>query len=132
MEIDMENSTFECIKFKPISLTYSDIQKSFQTNDSDRQGSYIAEIQCSDKHENQLIIYRKLLEIADYFNKDWKPDWYDCNECKFTVYFDYTLGCLTVAALRTCANGLPIFRTCADAYKAIQLISENKLKILFQ
>ena len=27
MEIDKENSTFECIKFKPKEITYVDIQK---------------------------------------------------------------------------------------------------------
>lgn len=34
MEIDRENSTFECIKFKPKELTYQEIAKKFQPYNS--------------------------------------------------------------------------------------------------
>ena len=79
MEIDKENSTFECIKFKPKEITYQEIAKKFQP--------YNSSVSANAKHLLKLITFRKLLEVADYLNSDWKPDWNDENQYKYYISF---------------------------------------------
>ena len=67
MEIDKENSTFECIKFKSKDLTYQEISKKFQP--------YNYSVYTNTDHLSKLKTFRQLLEVADYLNGDWKPDW---------------------------------------------------------
>lgn len=82
-EIDKENSTFECIRFKPIKkdITYKDIcnklfNKKYYYIDS------CGEIQCSStiyirninnatnrKQLERLLALNQLLNIAEYYNK---------------------------------------------------------------
>lgn len=62
MEIDRENSTFECIKFKPKELTYRDIIKHL---------SYDYPVFTSNEgHRLKCATFRKLLEVAEYLNGD--------------------------------------------------------------
>ena len=75
MEIDRENSTFEYIKFKPKELTYQEISKKFQP--------YNSSVCTNTDHLSKLITFRKLLEVADYLNGDWKPDWSNETQYKY-------------------------------------------------
>ena len=67
MEIDLENSdlTKGIVKFKKKDITYEDI---LQVIDSVklRVSTY-----CIDK----ILAISQLMNIAKYYNKDWKPDW---------------------------------------------------------
>ena len=65
MEIDRENSTFECIKFKPKELTYIEISKKFPKSSS---------VSTNGRHLSKLLIIREVLEVADYCNGEWKRD----------------------------------------------------------
>lgn len=77
MEIDTENSNFAegIIKFRPKNITYDDIFNSFDS---------IACINVSvhSSNINKLTAMAQLMNIAKYYNGDWKPKWRDYGEQK--------------------------------------------------
>lgn len=79
MEIDTENSDLAkgIIKFKTKSLTYEDA-----VQDSN-YCSLVVPNYCIDK----LLAISKLMNIAKYYNGDWKPDWKH-SDIKYYIYFD--------------------------------------------
>lgn len=86
-EIDTENSTFECIKFKPIhkDLTMGDVWENISSRCSDdlclhSLGSL------SGRHA-KVSAYAALSDIAEYYNQGWKPDLNDLHEEKYYIVF---------------------------------------------
>ena len=77
MEIDLEKSdlTKGIVKFKKKDITYDDI---LQVIDSVklRVSTY-----CIDK----ILAISQLMNIAKYYNGDWKPNWNNLNECKYHI-----------------------------------------------
>lgn len=106
-EIDAENSTFECIKFKPIKkdITYEDVcNKLFERNsgyyinqygkiDSFCLASYKfdANNAPNNKQLKRLLALNQLLNITEYYNNNRKKDTieyaiiYDFDEVRFTT-----------------------------------------------
>lgn len=100
-EIDKENSTFECIKFKPIKkyLTYKEIAEKLNKDTC----FFIAkgEIQSyaqyasydnpgvanSYRQIEKILAINQLMNIAKYYNGDWKPDWNNRYELKYCISF---------------------------------------------
>lgn len=123
MEIDKENSTFECIKFKPKEITYQEIAKKFQP--------YNSSVSANAKHLLKLITFRKLLEVADYLNSDWKPDWNDENQYKYYISYD-GMGETFFIESRCYVNyGIVCFSSKENALKAIEIIGKEELKQFF-
>ena len=121
MEIDRENSTFECIKFKPKELTYQEISKKFPKNPS---------VSVNANHFLKLLIIRQLLEVADYLNGDWKPDWNDVNQPKY--FISYTVSQkIYVDAFYYTNQSLVYFSSRENAEKAINIIGEKNLLKLY-
>ena len=122
MEIDKENSTFECIKFKPKKLTYRDVIKHL---------SYSYPIFTSnEKHKSKCVTFRKLLEVADYLNGDWKPDWNDENQTKYFISYNvdqkfYVEGCYYTN------QGIAYFSSRENAEKAIKKKKKKNLLKLY-
>ena len=83
MEIDLENSdlTKGIVKFKKKDITYEDILQECSTNFSGLR----VRNHCIDK----IIAISQLMSIADYFNGDWKPDWSNHNEAKYSIEYDH-------------------------------------------
>ena len=91
-EIDKENSTFECVKFKPISInkdiTYADVCNSILTDKTTYFINYNGAIGCGVSNHNvydknnatnrkqlkRLLALNQLLNIAEYYNKLHKLD----------------------------------------------------------
>ena len=119
MEIDRENSTFECIKFKPKKLTYIEISKKFPKNSS---------VLTNADHFLKLITFRKLLEIADYLNGDWKPDWNDVNQLKHFILYNHRDKTLDIFSRHYLDSGRIYFSSRENAEKAIEIIGEEELK----
>ena len=120
MEIDRENSTFECIKFKSKDLTYQEISKKFQP--------YISSVCTNTDHLSKLIIFRKLLEVADYLNGDWKSDW--TNDTQYKYYISYSSKTRTLF-IQNCwyvNPGIVCFSSKEKALKAIDIIGEEELR----
>ena len=84
-EIDKENSTFECIRFKPIKkdITYKDVCKNIFNEDIayyiDKHGKILHGCVCNsicDKNNattgiqlERLLALNQILNIAEYYNK---------------------------------------------------------------
>ena len=83
MEIDTENSSLAegIIKFKPKYITYSKIINSF--NSITNTNVYI---HSSDTKALKAIA--QLMNIAKYYNGDWKPDWNNPNEYKYFIVYN--------------------------------------------
>ena len=122
MEIDRETSTFECIKFKPKEITYVDIQKKL---------NYTYTVYTDMSHKQKCITFRKLLEVADYLNSDWKPDWNDENQYKYYISYD-GMGETFFIESRCYVNyGIVCFSSKENALKAIEIIGKEELKQFF-
>ena len=81
MEIDKEHSTFECIKFKPKKLTYDYI--------SIIMSPKTYPVYTIRRHFQKCDTFKKLLEIADYFNGDWKVNWGDKLQTKYFISYNH-------------------------------------------
>lgn len=83
MEIDTENSSLAegIIKFKSKCITYSKIINSF--NSITNTNVYI---HSSDTKALKAIA--QLMNIAKYYNGDWKPNWNDPSEYKYFIVYN--------------------------------------------
>ena len=123
MEIDRENSTFEYIKFKPKKLTYQEISKKFLKNFSVGTNTY---------HFSKLLTFRKLLEVADYLNGDWKPDWNNDTQYKYIISYNGIKETLFIQSCWYVTQGLVCFSSKENAEKAIDIIGEKNLLNFFK
>lgn len=91
MEIDIKNSDLKTgvIKFRKKELTYKDIQ--------DSVGKYPTSTFVTPRNWLKLNAINILMDIAKYYNGNWKPDWSDIEEYKYFIvcwennYYD--IGC---------------------------------------
>ena len=119
MEIDRKNSTFECIKFKPKELTYIEISKKFPKNPS---------VSVNARHFSKLLTIRQLLEVADYLNGDWKPDWNDMNQSKYIISYNIQYKTFFIQNCWYVNDGSMVcFSSIENAEKAINIIGEKNL-----
>lgn len=110
--IDTENSDLKAgiIKFKKKELTYKDIQ--------DSVGKYPTFTFVTPRNRLKLNAINMLMDIAKYYNGDWKPDWSNIKEDKYSIlcwennYYD--IGCNGKA----CKNGI-FFKNKEDAQAVI-------------
>lgn len=144
MCIDEENSTFECIKFKPIELIYDDIAKKLfydnnpKTHYIDSAGN-IQEQRCgvlsygdrnraiSFKQCKRLLAINQLMNVAHYFNEivdkavippvKYVPEVDLFGEIAIKIY-DYTLR-----------NGIVWFKTKESLRQAIKILGEEIVKL---
>ena len=122
MEIDKENSTFECIKFKPKELTYDNIIEKY---------CHSVVIRVDSEHTQKMFTFRKLLEVADYLNGDWKPDWNDSKQIKYFISYDYLNKRFEIGERYLINSNGVHFSSREKARKAIQIIGEEELKQFF-
>ena len=101
-EIDKENSTFECIKFKPIKkyLTYKEVTEKLNKDicffiAKGKIQSYAQyasydnpDVANSYRQIEKILAINQLMNIAKYYNGDWKPDWNNKKNPKFYISFD--------------------------------------------
>ena len=82
MEIDLQNSNFDAgvIKFKKKELTYKDIQ--------DSVGKYPTSIFTTPRNRLKINAIDMLMNIAKYYNGNWKPNWKNPDSLKFYIWYD--------------------------------------------
>lgn len=82
MEIDLENSNLAkgIVKFKKKDITYDDILQECPTNFS---GLRVPN-HCIDK----ILAISQLMNIAKYYNGDWKPDWSNIDKYKYYIIYN--------------------------------------------
>ena len=85
MEIDLENSNLAkgIIKFKNDNITLEDIYKDDNTD-------YAANlvILSENKLFNKLLCIARLIDIANYYNKGWKPDFNNKTTYKYVIQYN--------------------------------------------
>lgn len=84
MEIDIENCDLKngIIKFKKKELRYEDIENSLDL-EGNRTG-----IPVDDNNAFKLCATDRLMNIAKYYNGDWKPNWKNPDSLKFCIWYD--------------------------------------------
>ena len=101
-EIDKENSTFECIKFKPIKkyLTYKEIAEKLNKDtcffiEKGKIQSYAQYasydnpgVANSYRQIEKILAINQLMNIAKYYNGDWKPDWNNKSTYKYVIQYN--------------------------------------------
>lgn len=82
MEIDVENCDFNAgvIKFNKKELTYKDIQ--------DSVGKYPTFNFVTPRNRLKINAIDMLMNIAKYYNGDWKPNWKNPDSLKFCIWYD--------------------------------------------
>lgn len=133
-EIDEENSTFKCIKFKPIKkeLTYEDVAKElfskdiFATNMHGEivHGTWIGNSTfdknnaTTGKQLEKLLALNQLLNIAEYYNKK-KPKDIDHRYCITFDKINFKYFTLSRTHSMPVIGLTPIFNNIRDAQEVI-------------
>lgn len=86
MEIDLESSDLAngIIKFKQSTITYGDVLK--------KLCMYGKSITVNENNASKLVNLSRFMNIAKYYNKDWKPNWNNSEEPKYYTYYNYNNG----------------------------------------
>ena len=114
--IDVEHSDLSkgIIKFKNDNITLEDIYKDDNTD-------YAANlvILSENKLFNKLLCIARLIDIANYYNKGWKPDWNNNEELKYYIAFDYYYNIYRVKNLARLDGNIIYFAHEEDAQVVI-------------
>ena len=115
MEIDIENSDFTkgIIKFKLDGNTYANIEKALNIENTSTS------ITVSKNNKHKLLAIDKLMNIARYYNKDWKPNWDNSKEKKYLIESDSYVGEFFVNYNLTMNLGGIYFKNREDAQSVI-------------
>lgn len=141
-EIDKENSTFECIKFKKKAISYKDICRSM--TDADDGFYYISGsvITHDDrKHYNdfwkvgapsynqiaQIVALNKLMNAAAYLNTQ-KIDWSDRDNPKFAIGYSHINKQLCTYTTSNMQCSHVYFNSKELAQQAIEILGEATIK----
>lgn len=113
MEIDLENSdlTKGIVRFKQSIITYENVE------DALKLGKNCKSIIINESNASKLVTLSKLMNIAKYYNKDWKPDWNNSDKSKY--YIRYNTGTYAVDCNYTYNYGNIFFKNKKDAQAVI-------------
>ena len=113
MEIDLENSDLAkgIVKFKKKDITYENVE------DVLKLGKNCKSIIINESNASKLVALSRLMNIAKYYNGDWKPDL--DNSVKPKYYIKYNTGTYTVDYNYTYNYGNIFFKNKEDAIAVI-------------
>lgn len=115
MEIDIENSDLinGVVKFRPKNITCDDIEIALNLPNNST---------CMAVHRDnlpKLLAISGLMNIAKYYNKDWKPDWNKQSEVKYSIYYSYGNNRYQISASSCIKCNEIFFRLSSDAQAVI-------------
>ena len=115
MEIDLENSDLAkgIVKFKKKDITYDDILQAYATD----FGGIRVPNHCIDK----ILAISQLMNIAKYYNGDWKPNWRSLTESKYYIYYSTRSNTYGVSNTSSTNYGNIYFRL----YKYAKAVIDN-------
>lgn len=115
MEIDLENSNLAkgIIKFKQSNVTYTDVEDALNLD------KICIGVAVSKDNASKLVALNRLMNIAKYYNKGWKPNWKDGMEPKYFISFKYDKDCYNVAVRYKIINNNIHFKREEDAQAVI-------------
>ena len=113
MEIDLENSNLAkgIVKFKQSIITYEDVEDTLKLCISYKS------IMVNKNNVSKLVTLSKLMNIAKYYNGDWKPDWNNSYKPKY--YIRYNTNTYVVDCSYTYNYGNIFFKNKEDAIAVI-------------
>lgn len=125
-EIDKENSTFECVKFKKIKNTirYEDIEHKLANAWDSRS---VISVASSDKQASKVIAINKLLNVAKYLNGEWKPNWKE-NSRKYYIKYSDINNEFYVECSLSIHSSVSYFKSEELARQAIEILGEETIK----
>lgn len=112
MEIDLENSDLAkgIVRFRSKWITIAEIAA--------RECLY-SSITISASTRKKIIAISNLMDIAKYFNGDWKPDWRSLMESKYYIYYSTRSNTYGVSNTSSTNYGNVYFRLYKDAKAVI-------------
>ena len=141
-ELDEENSTPTCIRFKP-AFGYIDVAKELFKEGSK---SYIisergkveeanwldvysaAGNNCvSERQAEKLLAFNKLMNVAKFLNNGWTPDFKKVRE-KWFIYIDEG-GNLDYGWDEQCCYGYIYFKNKGLAQKAVEILGQETIRL---
>lgn len=113
MEIDLQNSNFDTgvIKFKKKELRYEDIEDSLDIK------TFLIPISVNNSSKIKAI--DKLIDTAEFYNGNWKPDWSNNKEGKFYISYNFIHNGYFVIENNSNNVGTIVFKHKEDAQAVI-------------
>ena len=114
MEIDLQNSNFDTgvIKFKKKELRYEDIEDSLDIK------TFLIPISVNNSSKIKAI--DKLIDTAEFYNGNWKPDWSNNKEGKFYISYNFIHNVYFVIEDNSNNVGTIVFKHKEDAQAVIE------------
>lgn len=115
MEIDLENSNLAkgIVKFKKKNIIYRDVE------DTLKLGKNCKSIIINESNASKLVALSKLMNIAKYYNGDWKPNWGIRESYKFYIQYDTRRNTYVIDYGWHCINDTIYFKDRKDAQAVI-------------
>ena len=106
MEIDLKNSDLAkgIVKFKKKYITYENVE------DTLKLGKNCKSIIINESNASKLVALSKLMNIAKYYNRDWKPSWISSGQLKYYIYYSNENNKYQIGANTRCDYGAIYFR----------------------
>ena len=113
--IDVEHSDLSkgIIKFKKSNITYKDIEDALNLEED------LTGVACNINNVAKLSAIDKLINIANYYNKGWKPDWGNNKEGKFYISYNFIHNVYFVIEDNSNNVGTIVFKRQEDAQAVI-------------
>nr|UVX61681.1 MAG: hypothetical protein [Bacteriophage sp.] len=113
--IDVEHSDLSkgIIKFKKNDITYKDIEDALNLEEN------LTGVAANVNNVAKLSAIDKLINIATYYNKGWKPDWNNNIEVKYHIVFDYFDDMYKARSKSQTSNNFIYFANREDAKSVI-------------
>ncbi len=114
MEIDAENSdlTKGVIKFKPKDITYNEIEKILNVKNT------FTGIIANADNKHKLFAIDSLMNIAKYYNKDWRPNWNE-GELKYFIVLNHCSNTYEIDYDQSYSSDIIYFKNKEDAQSVI-------------
>ena len=143
-EIDYENSTFKCFKFKKKVLTYKDVAMALFDGRPTYYTSKYGQIECvsvceqdyipdpnnasSAEQLDQILALNKLMNVATYLNTK-VLDWSDVNNPKVAIGYSHINKQLCIYATSSMQCSHVYFNSKELALQAIEILGEKVVKV---
>ena len=123
-EIDKENSTFECIKFKKKPVTIMGIMDEFK----EKRNYPVKVLATSNTHMHKILAINSLILVAKYLNEGWVPSFNNSNEPKY--FMATTSGnAVYIEKVYGFNSSVIYFKTNELAIQAIDILGEDTIRI---
>lgn len=114
--IDINNSDLSkgIIKFKKDNITLGDIYE------NQGRDTFVTNIVVNNKNTyNKILAIAQLMDIASYYNVNWKPDWNNKDRAKYSIIYDNYKNNYVTSKTYCINDGLIYFNNERDAQAVI-------------